>query len=99
LIATSTKILEPFTMPKNNINNKLVGKTVSNVRTMTTEEMETEGWEASPLHSRPAAIEFDDGTVIYAAADPEGNGPGALFGLQDGDLIGFHHTTTSSTSK
>lgn len=51
------------------------GRTIVEVRHMTQEEVETEGWE------RPAlALVLDDGTVIYPSQDDEGNGPGTLFG-------------------
>lgn len=36
------------------------------------------GWPDSTL-----VIEFDDGTLVSASADPEGNGPGCLFGVDN----------------
>jgi hypothetical protein len=55
----------------------LIGKKVVDVRGMTKEEMETEGWE---MHKSTTVVVFDDGTRIFASRDEEGNGPGVLFG-------------------
>lgn len=57
----------------------LIGRTVTNVRCMTAEELEAENWDAH--WANPTAIVFDDGTVVYASRDDEGNGPGVLFGI------------------
>ena len=54
------------------------GKLVRNVRLMHPAELAREGWAAD---QDVAALEFTDGSLIYAACDPEGNGPGALFGV------------------
>lgn len=51
---------------------------------MTEEEMDREGWYARGVN--PVALELDDGTVIYPSQDPEGNGPGDLFGF-DGEQV------------
>lgn len=53
----------------------LIGRTVINVRPMSRIECEAEGWR-----EHGTAIEFDDGAVLYASRDAEGNGPGVLFG-------------------
>jgi hypothetical protein len=67
----------------------LTQKTVTDVRQMTRAEFETEGWHRTH-NTRPVVIVFDDGTKIYPAADPEGNGPGALFGIDNaGTPVGF----------
>jgi hypothetical protein len=58
----------------------LKGKVVKCVREMTEAELDAEGWIAS-AYDKPLVIEFSDGTKIYAAQDPEGNGPGTLFGV------------------
>ncbi len=52
----------------------LTGKTVKEVRMTTPAEEKELGWETS-------VIEFTDGTLIFAARDHEGNGPGAFFGV------------------
>lgn len=55
------------------------GKTIAEVRTMTNEEMEQEGWEH--YREKPPVIVLEDGTKLFPSQDPEGNGPGALFGV------------------
>lgn len=47
---------------------------------MTREELQREYWGVSFSGRAPVAVVFDDGTVLYASTDSEGNGPGALFG-------------------
>lgn len=57
-----------------------VGYAVKEVRLLTDEELRKEGWEKS-MGDFPVAIVFHDGSMVYASSDPEGNGPGALFGI------------------
>lgn len=57
----------------------LAHRTIQDVRPMTPEELEAEGWSAAAWEC-PIVLVLDDGTKLYAARDPEGNGPGALFG-------------------
>jgi hypothetical protein len=65
----------------------LIQRTVTEVRPMTLDECEAESWHCAPS-VRPPVIVFDDDTKIYPTADPEGNGPGALFGVDsNGDFI------------
>jgi len=52
------------------------GLTITGVRYLTPQEMQTEGWEGD----RCVAIVLSDGSIIYASQDYEGNGAGALFG-------------------
>lgn len=52
----------------------LVGKKIVSVGYLLKDETESLGWHHSSL-----AIELDDGTVIYASRDDEGNDAGALF--------------------
>ncbi len=62
---------------------KLIGQTVKEVRPMTKAELKAEYWE--PRHGRPPiCIVFSDGTKLYPSKDSEGNGPGAMFGV-DGE--------------
>lgn len=59
-------------------------QSVQEIRQMTDAELEREGWD----HHRgktPTVIVFEDGTKIYPSKDPEGNGPGALFGINTDD--------------
>jgi len=58
----------------------LVGKVVKDVRPMTKAEMESEYWDDRP----PTVIVFEDGTKLYPSRDEEGNGPGCLFGENEG---------------
>jgi hypothetical protein len=54
----------------------LKGRTIVDVRPMTDEEYEAEGWLGS---GEDTVLVLDDGTLVYASCDPEGNMPGALF--------------------
>lgn len=63
-----------------------VGLTVKEVRLLTVEEMDAEGWEDS-YHHPCVAIIFNDGSMIYPSCDYEGNGPGAIFGMSNGDAL------------
>lgn len=49
---------------------------VKNIRLMTQSEMNTEGWSGV----RPTVLELDNGDILYASCDEEGNGPGCMFG-------------------
>lgn len=55
-----------------------VGLKVTDVRWITTEEMEQEGWESRS--DKTAVLIFNDGSRVYASCDYEGNDCGALFG-------------------
>lgn len=57
-----------------------VGLKVTDVRMMTEDELQIECWDES-AHDFPVVIVFEDGSKIYASADPEGNGPGCIFGI------------------
>jgi len=56
----------------------LAGKKITAVRAMSKQELAAEGWNAN-RHGPVTVLELDDGSKLYAAKDPEGNGPGALF--------------------
>lgn len=51
-----------------------IGQTITEIRPMTDEEMEYEGWEYGA-----EVIVLSNGNRIYASQDDEGNGPGELF--------------------
>jgi len=55
------------------------------VRLMNAEEAEFEGWGDQPRSIRPIVLVLANGIKLYASRDPEGNGPGELFGI-DGML-------------
>lgn len=57
-----------------------IGLRVTEVRMMTKDELSDEGWDHS-FGGFPVVIEFEDGSKIYAASDPEGNDAGCLFGM------------------
>ena len=58
----------------------LVGRTIREFHRMRRAELNAEGWDAGPGDC-PVVIVLDDGTKLYASRDPEGTGPGALFGV------------------
>lgn len=61
---------------------QLLGKKIVAVRYMKPEEAERMGW-----NSRPVILMLEDETVIYAAADDEGNDGGALFTSNEAEPI------------
>lgn len=52
----------------------LNGRTIRTVTYLTSDEVSDMGW-----YGRSLAIELDNGVVLFASQDDEGNGPGALF--------------------
>lgn len=63
-----------------------VGRKIKAVRPMTEAEGEREGWSFG-RHGPPMVIVLDDGALVYASRDPEGNGPGALFAFAEGQTL------------
>lgn len=60
-----------------------VGCKISKVRYQTPEEQEEHGW-----HRPGVVLELEDGGIIYASQDDEGNGPGTFFAVtKDGDPV------------
>ena len=55
-----------------------VGKKIVSVRNMNLEELAAEGWD-DLCRCPPIVLMLNDGSIIYASRDEEGNGPGALF--------------------
>lgn len=55
----------------------LTGVSVREIRPMTKQEMLREGWTGLEAAT---VIVFENGVHIFASRDPEGNGPGCLFG-------------------
>jgi len=64
----------------------LVGQRVTAVRWMNDDERRREGWDFD-INGPPAVVELKGGSLLYASSDPEGNGPGCLFGVQDGQAV------------
>lgn len=52
----------------------LVGRTIKDVRFLSTDEALAIGWASCPV-----VIVLDDGQLLIPSMDPEGNGPGVLF--------------------
>jgi hypothetical protein len=59
------------------------GRTITGARPMTARELAAEGWTTG-IHGAPVVLVLDDGTRLYPSRDAEGNGPGALFGVDAG---------------
>jgi hypothetical protein len=48
---------------------------------MTSRELDDAGWEGCGLWTgTPVVMVLSDGSLMYASRDPEGNGPGMIFG-------------------
>jgi hypothetical protein len=61
----------------------IVGSTVVAIRPLTATERDQQGWTQDlgiPDRDVALAIVFSNGTLVFASRDPEGNGPGVLFG-------------------
>lgn len=65
------------------------GQTIEEVREMTDEEMEQEGWSTA-RGQNPMVLVLEDGSILYPSMDPEGNGPGCLFGYDPNEDAGFY---------
>jgi len=60
---------------------RIEGRKIVQVRPMTVQEMEAEGWDAEQ-ESAPSVMVLDNGTILFASSDEEGNGSGSIFGTQ-----------------
>ena len=56
-------------------NKHLKGRTIVDVRYLTTIEMKGMGW-----HRKSIVLELSDGSLLFPSKDDEGNDAGALFG-------------------
>lgn len=75
-----------------------VGLKVTDVRMMTNEELEAEGWE-STWGSFAVVLIFEDGSKVYASSDEEGNDVGCLFGMTgNGTAVVISPLTEGMTS-
>jgi|TARA_R110000824_G_scaffold95994_6_gene230410 hypothetical protein len=59
---------------------KIEGRKIVKVRTMSIKEQLAEYWSPDDLNP-VVVLELDDGSKIYPSRDYEGNGGGALFGV------------------
>lgn len=57
-----------------------LGQRLKSIRPMTKKELDSQYWDHRPWEV-PMVLEFEDGSIIFASQDGEGNGPGALFGV------------------
>ena len=60
-----------------------IGLTIADLRPITDEELAAEDWRGEcPV------LALSDGSTLYPSRDPEGNGPGKLFGVNnDGEQL------------
>lgn len=58
----------------------IVGQKIVQIRAMTKEEIEREGWDGLMGHTDPAVLVLEDGTTLFPGMDSEGNGPGCFYG-------------------
>jgi hypothetical protein len=56
-----------------------VGQRITKIRVMTPQEMKQQGWD----YGNAIVLELEDGSRLYPSQDEEGNGPGALFGVDE----------------
>jgi hypothetical protein len=60
----------------------IMGATIIEIREMTDSEVTEEGWTIPRAHGQPVVLVLDNGTILYASQDHEGNGAGAIFGKE-----------------
>lgn len=64
------------------------GRTILQVRWMTQKELEREGWEG---RGGVLALDLNDGGILFASCDDEGNGPGVVFAISPkGEAVRVH---------
>lgn len=59
-----------------------IGQRIKRIRHFTEEELEREDWDTEH-NTAGAVIELENGAIIYASSDDEGNSPGTLYGVND----------------
>ena len=73
----------------------ILGKRVVELRTLTVDELETEGWENEMVPV--VTIVLENGVRLYPSSDMEGNSGGALF-FSDGSCDSFRLMMELDTS-
>ena len=64
------------------------GRTILRVRRMTAKELAREGWAG---RGGGVALDLNDGGILYASRDDEGNGPGVFFAMSPkGEAVRVH---------
>lgn len=70
------------------VDDNIVGSKIIDIRPMTADEMEAEGWRKREI---PMVLVLSSGTILYPSQDTEGNDAGSLFGkTSDGVSIGIY---------
>jgi hypothetical protein len=70
------------------VDDSMIGSTIIDIRPMTKEEMNKEGWRKREI---PMVLVLSSGTILYPSMDTEGNDAGALFGMtSDGISFGVY---------
>ena len=70
------------------VDDSMVGSKIIDIRPMTANEMESEGWQKNEI---PMVLVLSSGTILYPSMDTEGNDAGALFGkTSDGISFGVY---------
>jgi hypothetical protein len=64
---------------------EFVGRKIMGVRSMTEAEGRWFGWEPVECERTPVLL-LDNGSVLFPGRDPEGNGPGVIFGRDRGEV-------------
>lgn len=64
----------------------IIGHKVVEVRQMTKDELKREGWDERNAYT----LVLDNGVILYASRDIEGNGPGCFFGYNPKIKGHFH---------
>jgi len=67
-------------MKEEEFNKSLIGKRITGVRAMTQAELSAVGWEDYNADGFYPVITIEGGVLLYPSQDPEGNGPGTIFG-------------------
>ena len=76
------------TYEEETVDGEIVGSKIIDLRPMTAEEMEAEGWQKREI---PMVLVLSSGTILYPSQDTEGNDAGSLFGkTSDGVSIGIY---------
>ena len=76
------------TYEEETVDGEIVGSKIIDLRPMTADEMEAEGWQKREI---PMVLVLSSGTILYPSQDTEGNDAGSLFGkTSDGVSIGIY---------
>lgn len=64
-------------------------RVIKEVRYLSVGEIRREGWPIEAGNGPPVALVLENDSLIYPSTDPEGNGPGDLFGYDPDEEQGF----------